>query len=482
MSHGKKRLLLNTSSSTSKKNAPQQLSLSEVQMLVAIGRARLLLDQSDKFETVIGKAESGLRALFAERREMRKTKGSATTREEGSTEKKMEVLEGDAKMEVDEEEDSEEDSEDEEHSDDGRDDVADAQTSKVVDALDDPAATLQPGIFQLHVMKDLDAEIKRLRFFLKKSSTENIKREDFYSQFAYLHSAASVSDEGEQDQAGADPRALRTIGYRGDRVVEPELRNVSDLISVKRNEVDKDPSSAKKITKIELGPGLGEWVLQKATSEPDTLFVACELRHERCVRIWQDCVLQGLKNVIVLGGDATKTLEALKISASAGGSQQVDLVVSNFPQPPTWHQKSAMFSSSTEEQDGQHLLTADFINTQVYALLGRPAESESAGTFLVFSDNREYLNWMAREVFNKKVDYTGRRCSWADAGAVLLDEDKKSSKKDASSSTIKVHTGRPTECEMEEKTYFDRMWSQGKKKDRCFIRVRRAPDLAGPRA
>jgi len=62
---------------------------------------------------------------------------------------------------------------------------------------------------------------------------------------------------------------------------------------------------------LEIGPGKGEFLLHLAEQEPDTTFVAVEIRRGRFAKIAKRAAARGLKNVFLVLGDARECLTRL---------------------------------------------------------------------------------------------------------------------------------------------------------------------------
>eukprot|EP00392_Amoebophrya_sp_AT5.2_P016069 g16309.t1 len=422
--------------------------LGRIQMLAAMARARLLLMQQEKFTTTLNQAQKGLKRFFAERRSGGSFRGgkSKTPKKKG-TEQNPEKGE-----------------------------KANGNSTKIKSSSLDT--------FQLHQAKDLDAELKKLASrapaFLE--SAEATERTVPYDKFWYLVDGPSPIGQQLKNATVDDPRAR--IGCRADALPSRGAFG---------REFGTATSSRRKVV-LEIGAGNGEWCLAQAqrdtkrstpATEP-TLYVASELRFERCARIWSDAALLQLPNLYTLGGDSGRVLRTTSSSPSPAGEQEledrhcffadssVDLIVSNFPEPPQWHfnlkgQKTSSDHSPSQQDFQQHLLTAEFINEKVHRVLRK---GERQGVFLVYSDNLEYLRWIAENALDAK-----KWCDFDDEGRDGETERPTKKRKVEGSSgrggdgVFQVRAGQPEEYGEGEKTYFDRLWSQGNKKQRGYIKV-----------
>jgi tRNA (guanine-N7-)-methyltransferase len=78
---------------------------------------------------------------------------------------------------------------------------------------------------------------------------------------------------------------------------------------------------------IEYCSGNGMWIAEKAKASPDILWIAVEKRFDRVQRIWAKKENEGLKNLLIICGDAyTFTCQYLN-------DKSVDMVFINFPDP-----------------------------------------------------------------------------------------------------------------------------------------------------
>ena len=102
-------------------------------------------------------------------------------------------------------------------------------------------------------------------------------------------------------------------------------------------------ASAGASVKVEAGSGTGDWVVLQAAAEPQTRWVALELRCDRACLILAKAAMQGLQNLEVLAGDAASAL------SGALPSRGVEEVHVHFPQPPP------------TETSERHMLNHDFL-------------------------------------------------------------------------------------------------------------------------
>jgi hypothetical protein len=61
---------------------------------------------------------------------------------------------------------------------------------------------------------------------------------------------------------------------------------------------------SKKVVKLEICAGAGDWIITKAEQEPQATWFALEIRYDRAHEIWRKLKMKGLSNVYILIGDA----------------------------------------------------------------------------------------------------------------------------------------------------------------------------------
>jgi len=99
--------------------------------------------------------------------------------------------------------------------------------------------------------------------------------------------------------------------------------------------------------KLEVCSGNGEWITRKCASEPHSIWVASELRYDRCFDIAFSAVLAGIKNLIICFGDIRTNL----INIPDFTLSEIHI---NYPEPPACHED---FSDS-----GTDLLTVELFS------------------------------------------------------------------------------------------------------------------------
>ena len=136
--------------------------------------------------------------------------------------------------------------------------------------------------------------------------------------------------------------------------------------------------------KLEVGAGLGDWVILRAEAEPTVNWLAIELRCDRACLIHAKAAMRGVTNLAVLAGDAHG------IMASALPSNAVAEVHVNFPQPPQWYRSEA------------HLVNRTFLD-EAWRILCR------GGAFVMTSDCEPYVEAVTQRLAS---DAEGLASKW----------------------------------------------------------------------
>lgn len=120
---------------------------------------------------------------------------------------------------------------------------------------------------------------------------------------------------------------------------------------------------------IEYCSGNGAWIAEKAAENPDINWVAVEMKFARVKKIWSKIKNLGLKNLIVVSGEAYATTKRFFPDDSISG------VYINFPDP--WPKK---------RHAKNRLIQTEFVNEQCRIL--------KAGKSLTFvTDDAPYSEW-----------------------------------------------------------------------------------------
>lgn len=152
------------------------------------------------------------------------------------------------------------------------------------------------------------------------------------------------------------------------------------------------------------------------------------MRPDRVYLIWSKMVAQGLDNMLVLGGLAEDMIGAHLADAS------IEELYVNYPDPPVWHGSR------------MRLIDEAFLQ-QAHRVLG-PGKH-----LVIVTDDAGYAKIIVRQL--QRVDTLFRSSCAPQPYSNVLPEDYGSS-------------------------YFDRMWTNGNRTDRYYIKYERLPDSAPP--
>jgi len=269
----------------------------------------------------------------------------------------------------------------------------------------------------------LSSKVRAKALPLESSSSSTSSSHSAYDRFFYFRSNVASSTNSKTNPsipwtARSVTRELRGIGLRKDALaVHEELKHAC----LQQGQLTLAPLDERPL-KLEIGSGDGEWIVQHAQEDTSSLWAACELRYDRCSRIWSQMGLKGVDNMVILGGHAHNVVDLLKTGT-------VQEVVSFYPEPPAWHE-------GVWDAAAPHLWTHNFLNT-----LGE--KMRSSGELRICSDNKKYLELIASYCPDFFSPATGDK--------------------------IEVQKGRFDNSD----TYFDRLWKQGRKRARFHLHLRR---------
>ena len=156
--------------------------------------------------------------------------------------------------------------------------------------------------------------------------------------------------------------------------------------------------------------------------------------------------LRAVRNLAVVCGDAAAVL-ADRISTAS-----VDNIFVNHPEPPER-------TGGTDDSQGQHLYTDPVLNEMRRCL-------KDGGTLTIATDNRPYAESLAAAVARVGPDLTFKSAKVRRSQGVYAKVDG-----------VEVHIGDPSKDQghvADSSSYFDRLWSNGKKKGRWFLFLRAA--------
>jgi tRNA G46 methylase TrmB len=209
------------------------------------------------------------------------------------------------------------------------------------------------------------------------------------------------------------------------RIVDHNVSNTSSTSKKSKQQSSltnvSDTGSASLPLKLEVCSGHGDWLTSKAEREPNVHWVGLEMRYERVFQIWSKSFMKRLRNLSILHG------EAHNILTNCIPSEIFEEVYVNFPDPPVW-------GGSTFR------LVDNVFLQQVHRIL------KNNGTITCVTDDSGYALAMMKEFFKPDM--------------------------------VKLFTSAygPTEALKTElpkdygTSYFDRLWLNGGKSQRFFLK------------
>lgn len=234
-------------------------------------------------------------------------------------------------------------------------------------------------------------------------------------------------------------------------------------------------AKGKHTVKMEIGSGNGEWLVAQASHDVECVWLGLELRCDRIHKTFLCNLVDGNPNanLTLLGGDASRILPTMIRSGTIAS------IFINHPEPP---------ERSTGEGDSQgaHLLTQSFFDEMHRILV------DVMGTVTIVTDNLPYATSLMTSIIthakmNRRATFVSVSMSKDSAEAddrVLesrekfdVDPGEKSATATATvNGVIEIWRGTAgTEAGhvVDSGSYFDRLWTNGKKKRRWFLCLRK---------
>jgi len=246
-------------------------------------------------------------------------------------------------------------------------------------------------------------------------------------------------------------KARRLVKAHVRRCFEKRKMNVQRLF---RRKCDaKLKGAPRRLVKLEICAGSGEWITHQCRRDPSVDWCALELRHNRCASIFGRGVLAGVENLGVLGGDATV------IVRDHLSPRSFDHIFINFPEPPQNHDYG--------REDGDHLLDATFFRN-LHAIL-RP----DCGVTVV-TDNLPYAKIIAETVLGVQNQADGTTPIFREAlngGANSTEHGgaRRLSRGLWSGTPPGFEADGCSDSHRDGGSYFDRLWSRRSKCKRFFV-------------
>lgn len=306
---------------------------------------------------------------------------------------------------------------------------------------------------------------------------------EFFSRIFYFAVAPQESGGGSEDAAGgaAGEAAARRDAIVADlkdqvkdrfglafcaRCLTKRAPSAPNLLDAATRKLDAsfDPdaridfskvfgsSRAELPTMLEVCSGGGEWAVDQARHAAETAnWITLELRHDRVYRTFARAVLNDVKNLCTIGGDAAYVLG----KHFAAGS--CDSVFINHPEPPER-------TGGTEDSEGFHLLTASFFGLLKTVLL-------PGGTVTLVTDNLAYgksLTETCAGIGMESIPLENKK-------GIKFDQPIISTIANPNGETVVLYEGEAgPECghHVVSSSYFDRLWKGGSKTRRFFFCAR----------
>ena len=198
--------------------------------------------------------------------------------------------------------------------------------------------------------------------------------------------------------------------------------------------------------KIEIGAGAGEWAaVQAAEDDKVANWATLELRLDRVYQTFTRVMFGKMKNLCAIGGDALEVLQQRFAAESVSG------MFINHPEPPER-------TGGTDDSQGQHLLTAEFFAAAKKIL-------HADGDLTLVTDNLAYGKSLVATCANAGFAST----PLVSKGPLPLDYPIIHR-----AENVLLYEGTPgSEAghNVPASSYFDRMWTSGKKTRRFFFCV-----------
>ncbi|KAF4711813.1 hypothetical protein FOZ62_029168 [Perkinsus olseni] len=264
-----------------------------------------------------------------------------------------------------------------------------------------------------HLIAEARRDLNAAKKFLASDTSVNVKPS--FARFLYL--PKSTEDQSTESRI---VEGWKAIGL--EQIVDDVKEFASSTLPKALDHGKLKITEESRGICLEVGSGSGDWILSRAKRDWSQQWVASEFKFDRCASIRQKCLLEGPRNVHIVGGDARECLPMLLPSSC------VSEVHINFPEPPVWHDACAR-----EGTGGDHLLTCDFFEI-LHGLC------RGSCVLRVVSDNEQYLTTVRSEI--------GKLSGLWDS--VELRE-------------------LTADDESEPSSYFDRMWKRGHRSSRYLL-------------
>lgn len=220
-----------------------------------------------------------------------------------------------------------------------------------------------------------------------------------------------------------------------------DIRQLSDTSSTSTTN-SSDNNMVK--VKLEICSGVGEWVVEQASNDPTSLWLALELRHDRLYQTLIRAVLKKASNLLFIGGDARDVL------SHRFDTDSVSSIFINHPEPPQQTAADNLIASQAS-----HLLDNAFIKDCVRIL-------SDQGQLTIVTDNLWYGRLLLKQIYEDPPESlyninTSKRSNWLVTERIGL---------------WSLYEGVPGSAAghvVEASSYFDRLWKRGQLTKRYFL-------------
>ncbi|KAF4739723.1 hypothetical protein FOZ63_003023, partial [Perkinsus olseni] len=177
-----------------------------------------------------------------------------------------------------------------------------------------------------HLIAEARRDLNAAKKFLASDTSVNVKPS--FARFLYL--PKSTEDQSTESRI---VEGWKAIGL--EQIVDDVKEFASSTLPKALDHGKLKITEESRGICLEVGSGSGDWILSRAKRDWSQQWVASEFKFDRCASIRQKCLLEGPRNVHIVGGDARECLPMLLPSSC------VSEVHINFPEPPVWHDACA---------------------------------------------------------------------------------------------------------------------------------------------
>lgn len=307
------------------------------------------------------------------------------------------------------------------------------EASRALRVFDDNAGTSAGTSEDASASAQLMDETERIRRFALAETAPQLR--SYFGMTFLFAPCGQGTPEHSQHRSFAEA-VSRTMGARG---FQKQLtRRYKRCVSVSGRLRWQRIFRSRAPVNLEICSGSGEWIVAQAQAHADN-WAAVEIMHDRVYDIFSRMVLEGVRNLCVLRGDASHILPCLLTGSVAH-------VFINFPEPPH-------VSGDEDAESSLHLLTKEFFQSVRDVLM-------PGGKLTILSDNGRYCQQLA-----------GTVASIRQSGAPAFGQmDVQGDFEDIDG--VRLHRGLPGKDAghvADVRSRFDQRWAQEHRTDRFFM-------------